>query len=185
MDRYPVRDAHPGGQEAFRVHVSFPWQGRAMCSLKVEIAVDEPVLAGIVNLPLAHGYDEPLTCTIGCYALEEVVAEKLRALLQTRARLAAKGWARPRSRDYYDLWQILCGRRNAVDAAAVARMLPRKCAVRGVSFDGVEDFFDAGVVERARVDWEQGLRRMVTAPHDFDQCLSELREPVSLLVAKP
>jgi len=25
MDRYPVRDAHPGGQEAFRVHVRFPW----------------------------------------------------------------------------------------------------------------------------------------------------------------
>ena len=184
MDRFPVRDAHPGGQEAFRFQVRFPWQRRALCSLKVEITMDEPVLAEIMRLPLAHGYDEPLTSIIGCYALDEVVAEKLRALLQTRARLATRGWARPRSRDYYDLWQILCVRRDAVDVAAVARMLPKKCEVRGVSFDGVEDFFDAGVVERARVDWEQGLRRMVAASPDFDRCLSELRQPVSLLVAE-
>jgi len=35
-------------------------------SLKVEITMDEPVLAEIVQLPLAHGYDEPLTSIIGC-----------------------------------------------------------------------------------------------------------------------
>jgi len=107
MDRYPVRDPHPGGREAFRAHVRFPWQRRALCSLKVEITVDEPVLGEIVQLPLAHGYDEPLSSIIGCYSLDEVVADKLRALLQTRASLATRGWARPRSRDYYDLWQIL------------------------------------------------------------------------------
>jgi len=75
-------------------------------------------------------------------------------------------------------------RRDAVDAAAVARMLPKKCEVRGVSFDAVGDFFDAGVVGRARVDWEQGLPRMVAASPDFDRCLSELRQSVSRLVAE-
>jgi len=31
----------------------------------------------------------------------------MRALLQTQQRLLARGWNRPRARDYYDLWRIL------------------------------------------------------------------------------
>ncbi len=46
VTRYPTRDPHPQGQEAFRVHVRFPWQPRALCSLKLEITTDEPVLTG-------------------------------------------------------------------------------------------------------------------------------------------
>ncbi len=182
VSRYPSQGPHPDGQEAFRVHVQFPWQRRAACSLKVEITMDEPVLAGVVHLPLVHGYGEALSCSMGCYALEEVVAEKLRALLQTRAHLAERGWAGPRSRDYYDLWQLLCARQGIVDAAEIARMLPAKCDVRAVRFNAADDFFDPNVIDRARVDWAEGLRRMIPDPPDFDQCLTNLRDPVSALV---
>jgi predicted nucleotidyltransferase component of viral defense system len=183
VSRYPVRDPHPDGQEAFRIHIRFPWQGRSSCSLKVEITTDEPVLGAVVDLPLFHGYDERLASGLRCYALEEVVAEKLRALLQTRARLNARGWARPRSRDYYDLWQLLCVREGVVRLPAVAEMLPAKCDVRAVSFEGVDDFFDAAVIERARIDWAGDLRRMVPNPPDFDLCVGDVRERVSALLA--
>ena len=180
--RYRTRDPHPGGQEAFRIHVRFPWQPRPLCSLKVEITTDEPVVAEVVRLPLLHGYDEGLQCVLSCYALEEVVAEKLRALLQTRARLAERGWARPRSRDYYDLWQLLCVREGSVDAAKVARILPAKCGVRGVTFAAAEDFFDDGLLRRARLEWQGNLTRMVPDPPEFDECLQDLRAPVGALV---
>jgi len=182
VSRYPTRGPHPDGQQAFRVHVQFPWQRRASCSLKVEITTDEPLLAEMVHLPLVHEYGETLDCTMGCYALEEVVAEKLRALLQMRARLTERGWARPRARDYYDLWQLLCVRRGTVDVDGAAQMLPAKCDVRKVSFEGPDDFFDERVVQRARLDWQEGLRRMVADPPDFDPCLRDLREPVGALV---
>jgi predicted nucleotidyltransferase component of viral defense system len=42
------------------------------------------------------------------YPLAEIVAEKLRALLQSRQRLQARGWGASRvCRDYYDLWKVL------------------------------------------------------------------------------
>jgi predicted nucleotidyltransferase component of viral defense system len=184
VTRYPTREPHPDGQHAFRIHVQFPWQRRMSCSLKVEISMDEPVLAEVVQLPLLHGYGETLDCTMGCYALEEVVAEKLRALLQTRARLAERGWARPRARDFYDLWQLLCARPEAVDVDGAARIVPAKCEVRRVSFAGPDDFFDESVLQRARLDWREGLRRMVADPPEFEVCLLDLRPPVSALVKR-
>ena len=182
--RYPTREPHPDGQHAFRIHVQFPWQRRASCSLKVEITMDEPVLADVMQLQLMHGYGETLDCTMSCYALEEVVAEKLRALLQTRACLAQRGWARPRARDYYDLWQLLCEHPQTVDLDGAARIVPAKCEVRRISFKGPDDFFDESVVQRARLDWWEGLRRMVADPPEFDACLRELRPPVSALVKR-
>jgi len=183
VTRYPVRDTHPQGQEAFRIHVRFPWQGQPLCSLKIEITTDEPIIAEPERRTLLHGYGEELPCEIRCYALEEIVAEKLRALLQTRARLALRGWARPRSRDYFDLWQLLCVRHGMVDGSVSARMLPEKCRVRDVGFSGVDDFFDEAVVERARIDWQQDLRRMVVGLPDFDRCLADVRRQVEALLA--
>jgi predicted nucleotidyltransferase component of viral defense system len=180
--RYPTRDPHPGGQEAFRLHVQFPWQPRALCSLKLEITADEPVLVQPVRLPLVHGYDEDLAGSLTCYALEEVVAEKLRALLQTRARLATRGWARPRSRDYYDLWQLLCARPGAVRFDGVSRILSEKCAVRDVSFSAPEDFLRDDGLERARLEWAASLGRMVVDLPDFDACLQDLQQPVGTIV---
>lgn len=182
--RYPARDTHPDGQEAYRIQVRFPWHRMALCSVKVEITTDEPVLGGTTRLPLVHGYGESLACSLRCYTLEEVVAEKLRALLQTGAHLAARGWAPPRSRDYFDLWQILCVREGRVDAGEVASMLAPKCVVRGVTFECPDDFFAATVLERARIDWRAGLRRVVPDPPDFDDCIRDLRAPVGDLVRR-
>jgi hypothetical protein len=182
VSRYPTRDPHPGGQEAFRLHVRFPWQSRALCSLKLEITTDEPVLVEPLRLPLSHGYDEKLECTLCCNALDEVVAEKLRALLQTRARLSERGWARPRSRDYYDLWQLLSARQGVVSIEDAARLLPAKCVVRDVGFAAPQDFFDNSVLQRARLDWRESLGRMVIDLPDFDDCLRDLRVPVEMLV---
>jgi len=70
VTRYPVRDPHPGGQQAFRLHVRFPWQPSPLCSLKLEITTDEPVSAPPVHLALAHGYDENLACLLYCHTLD-------------------------------------------------------------------------------------------------------------------
>lgn len=183
VSTYPVRDPHPGGQQAFRLHVRFPWQSRPLCTVKVEVTADEPVALPPVGLPLLHVYDEPLVVRLQCYALEEVVAEKLRALLQTKARLEQRGWARPRSRDYYDLWQLLCRREATIDPGAVRRILPDKCRVRNVAFESVDDFFADQLLERARADWHGDLRRVAQEMPDFDVMLAETRPAVARLVA--
>jgi predicted nucleotidyltransferase component of viral defense system len=99
---------HPGDQKAFIIHVQFPEQRQALCRLKVEITIDEPILLPIETRPILHGFSEELDAKVFAYSLIEITAEKLRALLQSKARLQARGWGASRvCRDYYDLWNLL------------------------------------------------------------------------------
>lgn len=72
-----------------------------------EITHDEPIILPPEYRTILHSYGENLTCQIACYHIEEIITEKLRALLQTHQKLVTRGWNRPRARDYYDLWFIL------------------------------------------------------------------------------
>ena len=78
-----------------------------MVPVKIEITHDEPVLLPAPVMPVAHGYEETLEAAVRAYRLEEICAEKLRATRQTQAKLNARGWARPRGRDSYDLWHLV------------------------------------------------------------------------------
>ncbi|MEI7832949.1 MAG: hypothetical protein WCJ56_07125 [bacterium] len=49
LTRYTERDPQPGGQEAFTVHMQFPWQPRPLCRIKLEITHDEPVSKPATN----------------------------------------------------------------------------------------------------------------------------------------
>ncbi len=151
-----LKHPHPSGQEAFIVRVRFPWQRRPLCRLKVEITVDEPVLLSPQAKTLIHNFGERLDRRILGYALPEIVAEKLRALLQSQQRLRARGWGASRvCRDYYDLWEIF--RREKIEKHTLSRILEPKCRLRGVSFQSSEDFLTSELREAARKSWGQWL----------------------------
>ena len=107
-ERLALREPHPGGQEAFVIRVQFPVHREALCRLKVEITADEQVLLPPERRSLSHRFPEAVEASLWCYPPEEIVAEKLRALLQSGVRLRRRGWGASRiCRDYYDLWRIL------------------------------------------------------------------------------
>ena len=123
---------------------------------------------------LLHGFPEELSAALWCYPLEEIVAEKLRALLQSRARLRDRGWGASRvCRDYYDLWYIL--RRAALRKDLLPELMSQKCAHRGVTFESPEDFFTPDLLEVARVEWERQLFPFVPDCPDVERVLNELR----------
>ena len=170
-----VRDAHPGGQDAFVVRFRFPWQRDALCPIKVEVTHDEPVLLPPATRPILPGSGLSPTGSLLAYPLEEVVAEKLRALLQTDALLAARGWSRPRARDYFDLWKILTTFATDVDLSTVRRILPAKCALREVSFTGTASFFTDRLLREARKHWVEALADLVPDLLPVEQVLTELQ----------
>lgn len=174
--RYIERQEHPGGQEAFTIHVQYPWQPRPMINIKLEITHDEPVLMASQPLPVLHGYDEPLQTAIHSYALEEISAEKLRATRQTLAKLERRGWARSRGRDYYDLWHLTKLPADRLDWLAVKRLLPDKCACRGVKIDSIADAFEPKLLERVRGEWQQTLGAFMRELPDVNLVLTETRE---------
>ena len=174
VERLLLREPHPTGQDAFTVRVRFPTHREAQCRLKVEITRDEPVLLPPKLQNLLHGFPEELTASLWCYALEEIVAEKLRALLQSRARLRARGWGASRvCRDYYDLWYILRG--ASLEKGEIPPVVAQKCAHRGVGFESPQDFIAPALVAVAQAEWDRQLRPFVADCPDVGQVLGELQ----------
>lgn len=182
VDRYLERDPHPHGQEAFTVRIRFPWHREALCRVKIEIAHDEPVLLTPASRPIIHGYNEALESNVDCYTLEEVVAEKLRTLLQTHAKLATRGRNRPRTRDYYDLWRILREYREQLTLAAIPDLLAKKAAHRQVAWSGLDDFFTNELVAEARRTWRTSLGPFVGDLPECDTALDQLRADLAELL---
>lgn len=182
-ERYTEREPHPGGQEAFAIRARLPWHSRPQTRVLVEITVDEQVLWPTERRKVIHNLGEVLDAEVQVYALEEVVAEKLRAILQQIDSLERRGWSRSRGRDYYDLWRVLGAYQNRMDLTNFSHLLGKKCAVRGVSFTAPEDFFDDRMLEQVGETWEQWLGPLVPGLPSFETVHSQLRPQVEALIA--
>ena len=170
------RTPHPRGQCLFRVRVQFPWMRGPDCSLKVEVSMQEPLLAGPVERPLIHEFPgELLEAIIVAYRLEEIAAEKLRAFLQCRQHLRDRGWLRNRPRDLYDLWHLRRQRQLPLDWLEVGRLLAGKADAYGLSYGGAEDFLDSQVLRGIQRDWRAQLANFVIDLPPFDRCVEDLR----------
>lgn len=173
-----LRLPHPGGQMAYIVRVRFPDQRQALCRLKIEITVDEPVLLPAREHPILHEFSEALEASVLGYALEEIVAEKLRALLQSREKLANRGWGASRvCRDYYDLWWIL-GREKL---SGVPDLFIRKCALRQVAYQSPEPLTSPELLETAHREWDQQLSPFLTKAPSKEKVLAEVRILIAAL----
>jgi len=88
--------------------------------LDLTSADNEQILLPVSERPVFHHYTDGLETTVTSYALEEIMAEKIRSIFQ-----------RTRSRDLYDIGQ-LAGR---VDRDVVRSIVHRKCEYKGVTVD--------------------------------------------------
>ena len=182
-ERYTEREPHPGGQEAFVIRARFPWQSRPQTRVMIEVTVDEKILWSVERRRVIHEYGEPLSAEVQVYALEEVVAEKLRALLQQAEMFERRGWSRSRARDYYDLWRVLGTYRNQMALVGFDSLLREKCSVRGVSFSGPDDFFHEPMLAYVEDTWEQWLGPLVPGLPSFETVVNGLRPQVASLIS--
>ena len=179
--RYIERNPHPGGQEAFLIRARLPWHRRLDTPIKVEITMDEPILWPVVQRQVMHEYGEPMHVEVLVYSLEEVVAEKLRAVLQQVARLESRGWSRNRARDFYDLWRVLGRYWEELDLTDFDVRLHEKCQLRHVDFACPEDFFDPRIVANVELEWERSLGPLVPGLPAFETVVEELRSQIAAL----
>ena len=182
-ERHVEREPHPGGQEAFDIRVRFPWHRQPQAHVMVEIAVDEPLLKPPLRRAVLHDYGEPLNAQVSVYSLEEIMAEKLRAILQHVRALERRGWVRSRARDYYDLWRILGAYRTQLDLTGFPAFLRKKCAIRDVTFIGPESFFPPAMLAIVEKTWEQWLGPLVPGLPPYTTVIEELRPQIPTLLA--
>lgn len=151
-----LKQPHPGDQVAYIVRVQFPEQRLPLCRLKVEITVDEPILAPTEVRDVLHGFAEDYYAQSPVYSLIEITAEKLRALLQSKVRLSERGWGASRvCRDYYDLWNLL--QFPGIISPALVSLVDQKCAVRNISYEDPADFISDELFAVANSEWDRQL----------------------------
>ncbi len=126
----------------------------------------EIVLSKVSLRPLFHHFsDANLVKTIvPCYDIHEVLAEKLRALIQRN---------RGEARDYFDIWHIWKNT-EYIDWQGVKGMFHQKCAFKNIRFDSVEDFFKLNRVRQVNETWDQRLKHQLPYEIDRNLVLSDL-----------
>lgn len=181
-ERHVERDPHPGGQEAFDIRARFPWHRRLQTRVMVEVAMDEKMLKAHPYRNVLHGYGEPLDIQVQVYSLEEIVAEKLRAILQHARALENRGWVRSRACDYCDLWRILDTYRDRLDVTNFPAFLREKCAIRDVTFSGPESFFPDAMLTDVEKTWNQWLGPLVPELPSCKTVIEGLRAQIATLL---
>lgn len=105
------------------------------------------------------------------YPLEELLAEKLRSLLE-----------RGKSRDYYDVWRLLKERSSQLNLELLGTVLAKKLSHKGLFPSAMSNFLpkDPKAIKRY---WEDDLGQQVNPLPSLIAVLDELRELLDKLVA--
>jgi uncharacterized protein len=133
--------------------------------VKVHLSFDEPLLDEPVTHCVAPVYPDLPAFEVAAYSKMEIVAEKLRALLQQQRK-----WPRPR--DLYDLWFILCKSGERFSWKNLKPLFEEKCRIRDVKPDLAGLTSDA-LREWNREAWLDRLGPMLKELPDFDRVWKE------------
>jgi uncharacterized protein len=183
VDPYTENEPHPHGQEAFQVRAQFPWQREPLTKVMIEISRNELLLLPTCRCALIHEYGEPIEQQVVVYSLEEIILEKLRAVLQQTKKLHERDWNRSRARDFYDLWRILHAFSDRLDIDNFPYLLGKKCLHRQVMFSDADSFFHDKMLTNLRETWQQWLAPLVPGLPSCETVKGELRPKISDLLA--
>jgi len=172
---YTEQQAHPRGQLAYIIKAQLPWHSQPLTKIKLEITRDELILKPSVWRSIIHEYGESFKEQLQVYALEEILAEKYRGLLQNQQKMQQRTWMRSRVRDLYDLWHILVQFRDELDLTEFKDFFMQKCRHKGIEFRSPDQFFEPNYLNRIKSDWEQFLKLLLEELPDFDELINKLK----------
>ena len=128
--------------------------------VKVHLTFDEPILEKPVICSINSTYSDLSPFKVHSYTKKEIVAEKLRTLLQQQ-----KKWPRPR--DLYDLWYMLCRSGEQFTWTELFPMFQEKCRVRDVKPD-LSGLTSDKLREWNKNVWQDRLGPMLKELPDFN-----------------
>ena len=105
------------------------------------------------------------------YPLEELLAEKMRSLVE-----------RGKSRDYYDVWRLLKRQSDEIDPRLLGTVLLKKLSHKGLNVHDTNDFLPVDIDELKRY-WEDDLGRQISPLPQLDEVMRELRDMLDKSVA--
>jgi predicted nucleotidyltransferase component of viral defense system len=152
---HPRNDSPPSPQR---------WQTK----VKIEIILYELILFPVSYRDVVHSYSDKLTenaLQVPCYSIEEVLAEKIRSLIQ-------RSYTAPR--DFYDIW-YLSKHFPELDYILIADAFHKKLAFKGHSFSAVEQLINSENDKHLSAAWKNSLAHQITGElPDFETVKNEL-----------
>lgn len=134
-------------------------------NIRVDISFDEIVIAKPLIKRLMRVYPDDVDASLQVYSLEEILAEKLRSILQ-----------RGKSRDYYDAYLLLKEHASDFSHNQANEILIKKCKHKKIPEPSLKDFFVSERTEEAAGFWERGLAHQVNELPSFHKVLDELEQ---------
>lgn len=133
-------------------------------NIRVDIALEEEISLSTPMRDVVQEFADDTAATLPVYALEEIVAEKLRSILQ-----------RGKSRDYYDVWILLKEENTDFDRRQTRELFYTKCHAKNIMEPRVEDFFLAEQLSEAKRFWERGLAHQMSNLAPFPTVIASLQ----------
>jgi predicted nucleotidyltransferase component of viral defense system len=109
--------------------------------------------------------------TVQVYPLEELMAEKMRSLVE-----------RGKSRDYYDVWRLLKEQRSRMNLELLGTVLEKKLRHKGLRLRTTADFLPENP-DGIKSYWEKDLSQQVAALLPLEDVLNELKRMLDSYVA--
>lgn len=144
------------GKESFEARVYYRGPSEmagSPRSIRVHINRDEALCFPASPKPIMHEYsdkDDLPIASLRAYSLEEVFAEKLRAIAGQRRFAIA--------RDLFDLLHLSLA---ATDVDAAIRAFPEKCAVKGITIKALDLRTMTARKEEYKKNWDNNLEYLV------------------------
>jgi len=148
-----------------------PQPSRWLTSIKIEITLYEMLCFEAEKRDVIHPYSDRLTNNangIPVYDIHEVLAEKIRALIQ-------RSYSAPR--DYYDIW-YLNKHISTINWRSVVQAFHTKAEYKGLRFQGIGQFINPQNDKILKAAWKNSLEHQVAfgSLPDYDTVRADLWE---------
>lgn len=135
--------------------------------IKLDLSFNEPIILMPDNKYILSEYSDKEEHALLVYPLEEILAEKIRSILQ-----------RAKTRDYYDVWKILKLHHDKIKANLLRETLTKKCQAKKLNLR-MGDLFDSERILSAQDYWEKSLAHQIRELPDFKVVISECRSLIN------
>jgi len=140
--------------------------------IKLEISTDEVLLFDTEEKIIMHPYSDEISSEkqSNCYSINEVVAEKLRALKQ-------RSYTAPR--DFYDLYR-LTEKFSRKDWETIIPIFLKKMQHKNLEYQSWEDLIDSSKVVNVKRAWKTSVAHQITEGHqpEADEIIETVAERI-------
>ena len=130
-----------------------PTPDRWQTKIKIEIILYEEMIFEVTERTVSHLYSDKLALenSIPCYKIEEVLSEKIRALIQ-------RSYTAPR--DYYDIW-YLSNNFPDLNWTIIVEAFYKKMKFKNIEFTGIDQLINSKSDKALKGAWKNSLGHQI------------------------